>query len=345
MDRDGWIRRTFRDDREGTRGKWLLYGTEEVILQLYSTVDELARTGTLDIPGMKRSTGVNKSSASTTDWVLVVYTDGEEKDKVAVGMVLRNLVAGTYKDKFIYWKSEVKSLRGTVATGQHFNTSDRIGVPSKPMKQARPSSSCDNCGRRTRNKADRLGRCQSCCVPDKFVCKSGTYAGKLYHEILSLPKEERVYGSMAQEEMELLQQVESVTCSSCLMLDLGMRVSCLSYCWRCFQCGHVKYSSGKYKDMPVVLALHRDSGYSGDDLLPIDVRLYLMGRRQLNEYNSHHANVCHAGPAKGKRWEEVGEAWREYVSTPYRGFESMVGYCATREHLDKGTEVTIDKPN
>jgi hypothetical protein len=327
-----WEGTSFRSYIPGVaEGKWMVFHScEEWIIALYNEVSDLARTSKIDIPGIKRSTGTNPR-ASSSDWVLIVYTDGDERSKVNVGRALQELLAGKYVHKWIYWKSEEQTIQGTTATGVLFNSSDRISIPRKKVSGPTNKSACDNCGRRTRNKHERLGRCESCYVASKMICKSGNYTGKLYSEVYTISEPERQYGDMDQSELSNIIAGERDFCKLCYRLDGKMSKREIPCCWVCFQTGHVSYKSGKYETQSIMLILYENPDYEGLDLNDEDARFHLVGREQMSKYHE---------------FREVSEfpsdMWRNYLANKSGRFDSIVANGATREHFRTRRPVRIE---
>lgn len=331
-----WIEKKVRDGRGGPcEGMWMVYYPQERLLPYWYRLCKMVDDGELDVPRMAYR---NERSGAIS-----VYTDGDERSKIAIGKKLVNTLIGNYKEKCIYWKAEWMTLRGTTATGTFFNSADDLTVPKK-LRGSTKKGRCDVCDRRTTGKKKRLGRCAHCRDVRRMWCTSGTYTGMLYTDILLIPVEDRTR-HLSDEDKEVIEYIEKCACRFCYSFKKKKIPYKLPCCWQCFQTGHVTYSSGRYNGESVMIVADRRDGYDGSDLVGDDVELHEMAKEAYKKFHSYDDDRSDYGPLRGCKWASIPleGPWREYKMDRSGKSDGLVGYCATREHLATG-DVVDNRP-
>lgn len=341
-----FVEKFFRPPVDKISGKWLIFYPKDNALLLWDRLISDVNDEKIDIPCMKRSTDRDNSRASNSNYVIIIYTDGDIRKSTGLGNDLLKYIVGNYAQTYIYWKSEEQTRKGTAATGCVHNYERRIWVP-KTIRKRTAKTTCDMCGGGTKNKVERAGLCTECYDPTIIRIKSGNYQGKLFTEVVSIPPKQRVYGRISSDDMKTLSRLDSGYCRKCFNVQSTKQVISdkWPYCLRCFQTGHVKYSSGKYTGTSAMLIGHQYKDYDGKDLSIDDKYLHTLSTQLNNELITNGKTMCTYGPCVGMRWKTI-------VNTPkFDSYRSdfngrscdLVVYCATLEHLS--TEKDVDYRN
>ena len=336
----------FRSTIDRISGKWMIFYSKDKAISLWDKLVSDAKDGKLDTPCMKRSGGKRNPRATDDKYVIIIYTDGDIKRSTALGYSLLNYIVGNYPYKYLYWKSEEQTQKGSATTGSICNYERRIWI-SKRITKRTAKSTCDMCGGGTKGKTKRAGLCTDCYDPTKIRISSGNYEGKLFIDVVAIIPKDRIYGNISNDDLKTLFILDSSCCKNCLSIQPTKKVISdkWPYCLRCFQTGHVKYSSGKYVSISVMLIRECYKYYDGKDLNDDDKNLYDMSIRLNDKLIIDGEAICTWGPCTGMKWKDVTHhpnvsAYKDDVMGRSC---NLVVYCATLEHLATGDDVDYRK--
>lgn len=337
-----FIEKFFRPPVGKISGKWLIFYPKDDARLLWDRLISDTNDGKIDIPSMKRSTGRDNPRASNSNYVIIIYTDGDIRKSTGLGNDLLKYIVGNYAHKYIYWKSEAQTEKGTAATGCVRNYERRIWVP-KTIRNRSAKTTCDMCGGGTKNKAERAGLCTECYDPTIIRIKTGNYQGKLFTEVISIPPKQRVYGRISSDDMKTLSRLDISYCRKCFNVQSTRQVisNKWPYCLRCFRTGHIKYSSGKYAEMSAMLVGYRYKEYDGRDLTEDDKYIHTLSTQLNDDLVINGNNMCIYGPCAGMKWKDIANTpeFDSYRSDFNGESCDLVVYCATLKHLSTGEDV------
>jgi hypothetical protein len=103
------------------QGKWMLFYNKSKIDSAWIKCKSLCDAGELGFTQMKVSTNYKNPRASSTDYVIILYTDGDSDYILNVGENIVNKLDYNNKTGKIYFKTDMQSILGTRATGEKQN--------------------------------------------------------------------------------------------------------------------------------------------------------------------------------------------------------------------------------
>jgi hypothetical protein len=124
--KDFWIHfkgnETTENYDQTIHGKWMMFIDGKDIDKKWKTAKMLAMDGNFEFYDMKVSTKRPNPRASSKEYVIIVYTNGTEESILKAGKKIARLMNYESLQGRMYYKTEEQTVKGTVKTGTHNNT-------------------------------------------------------------------------------------------------------------------------------------------------------------------------------------------------------------------------------
>ena len=198
---------------------------------------------------------------------ILLYTDGDERERGRVGAVLIDILRPHDKrdGSWIEWREGLEYHGAPV----------RIRCNTKHMRSH--TQCCNHCTIPIKNRTKRRGRCETCFDSRYYSVTSGEYEGVSYRDMLYYGLDARLLPPHERVDFEY---IRARSCSHCYTFIPDLSTS-PPMCDVCFGAGHCQLESGRRLGRSVVL--EAQAGYEGLDCSDSD-RLYLQrAKRHIEE--------------------------------------------------------------